>query len=943
MFSTYDGDMNFRFFNNVCEIGEISENELLPIFKTFIHSPAAFQEGERLNSKWRYSTAIPIDIDNGVKMKKVIQFFKKVGINFILYPSKSHNKEKNGIVAERFHIFLLPPEIIETEKRYLRYVTFFINKLKGDMACKDRARFFFPNPNLKKGDIVISLDGNFDWHRIPKIKKDQLTNEDVSKSDDKNWVAFSPDGGTSAASFFNDLIGNFHAPLKLSHFNFSNRSISYWRDNKDKNPGLFQLWDKRIIIDKTHDRIYNAVYSPEDFITCKEPDRNELRTKLQENVIQTLSTDEVTPSMTFVLTNEGAGKSTAFLNSIKPGHLIVTKDKKRMNEILDQYENTVKKENPEALPMLRIFSNSDIIYTNVYQQRLPVDGHDSAKEMAMMFVNAYNKYIKEMQGIKERRNIQQLLAQKRNNNYDKDQDSELISLKAFLGTLGSSIDEEEVDMILRFYLEQMYSWGDSRNKYVFITTAHKLLVGTKHMPALFSNIVVHMDEYLSDIFSPGKVFDKDSIHFKDLYPFAKTEFRHPKTKKAYFLCSIYGEMNEYIVEYDPHVALDIKGNNIHLIIYTTEELPLGLHLNEDYEVIDYRHNILEEKLNVIALKNLNGRSVNYHGQPLHLGGRERTQYVVDMVERDFGVDKDMIIVDGIQHSENMANVQGRNRYLNRVIEAKDEISFAIILKHLHPNQIAKYLPFLVPEYRLFKKEFNVSNFKEYLDHEDSIRVIKNRIISDLANQSIGRVGGYRRHENLGKIYLVLNMNLLDELELNYVTRNVFKYSSMKRNGNTDNKIWEFLDEVTFNLKVTQTEFVQIKRHNRDIRKKKKKGKQIIENIITSKLMSGRSWAYNQKKITKSIVTTNRSKATIQLLSQSVKQYTPRVDQIPILKKYYRRVFFEINKIIRKKFLIKQIPLTAYEEFDRRYFRFLNFNKFFKSMCEKLCFKGECFG
>jgi len=116
-------------------------------------SAGTFKDGIRRISNWISSDILALDIDSGCTIEEAKEKFK--GYKAIFATTKSHQKEKNGIICDRFRV-LLPLELTITSESDYRATWFAAFKLWPfiDEACKDPSRFFYPS-----GKVVHIQDG----------------------------------------------------------------------------------------------------------------------------------------------------------------------------------------------------------------------------------------------------------------------------------------------------------------------------------------------------------------------------------------------------------------------------------------------------------------------------------------------------------------------------------------------------------------------------------------------------------------------------------------------------------------------------------------------------------------------------------------------------------------------------------------------------------------
>ena len=143
---------------------EYSEMEVKDFCK-LIKEKTAFVAGELKDGKRKKENYIGnqntiwLDFDDIKSMEGIKALFEDY--SYIAYTSKNHQKEKNGVVGDRFRLILFTNCLLPSDQeRYTRIMTNIINKYGTDKACKDSARLYWSNPNA---EIDINKGKLFDW------------------------------------------------------------------------------------------------------------------------------------------------------------------------------------------------------------------------------------------------------------------------------------------------------------------------------------------------------------------------------------------------------------------------------------------------------------------------------------------------------------------------------------------------------------------------------------------------------------------------------------------------------------------------------------------------------------------------------------------------------------------------------------------------------------
>lgn len=132
-----------------------------------MYSPVQFKDYRRKSANYlRFADFLVLDFDEGWT-KELDDFFNQ----FIGYkvPTKSHLKDKNGIVCERYRIILLLQNSINLDTRgYKRLYKHIIKDLKlpADTACVDTARFYYSAYQPVEHCIELKGTQFFPWEKF---------------------------------------------------------------------------------------------------------------------------------------------------------------------------------------------------------------------------------------------------------------------------------------------------------------------------------------------------------------------------------------------------------------------------------------------------------------------------------------------------------------------------------------------------------------------------------------------------------------------------------------------------------------------------------------------------------------------------------------------------------------------------------------------------------
>lgn len=127
------------------------------------YASAKFKDNHRLNNNYEgYEDVLILDIDENVNIEQAKTIFEKY-TNFII-TSKSHQKEKNGIVCDRYRVFIKLAETLDDKDIRLNFIDSIFDAFSFvDSSCRNSARFYYASPS----DAIIIYNEGQD---MPVIK-----------------------------------------------------------------------------------------------------------------------------------------------------------------------------------------------------------------------------------------------------------------------------------------------------------------------------------------------------------------------------------------------------------------------------------------------------------------------------------------------------------------------------------------------------------------------------------------------------------------------------------------------------------------------------------------------------------------------------------------------------------------------------------------------------
>lgn len=120
----------------------------------YVWSPCLWEDGRRTQKNFKGAKFCVLDFDDG---EMSLEEAKKIFCDCIhlIGTTKSHQKEKNNQICDRFRVLFVFDEPIYDLRLYRYNMHKFMRNYPCDQACKDGARFFYPCQQI----VSISADG----------------------------------------------------------------------------------------------------------------------------------------------------------------------------------------------------------------------------------------------------------------------------------------------------------------------------------------------------------------------------------------------------------------------------------------------------------------------------------------------------------------------------------------------------------------------------------------------------------------------------------------------------------------------------------------------------------------------------------------------------------------------------------------------------------------
>jgi hypothetical protein len=199
-------------------------------------SATTFKNNKRKDENAESFSIIGLDIDNGMSLEDAKKFFTDKKLECLISTTKSHNIEKNGVIADRFRIVLLLDKEYKLDKQEFknRMVNLYNDlNLPFDRSTQNISRLWFGNAKAEHYHITgFSL--NFDDYKTKEVKEIKTIKIFKSASTDKALIDYWIQNGTE---------GN--------RYNMLYRAFQYY---KDEGKSFYEISEKIHIINNSFSR-----------------------------------------------------------------------------------------------------------------------------------------------------------------------------------------------------------------------------------------------------------------------------------------------------------------------------------------------------------------------------------------------------------------------------------------------------------------------------------------------------------------------------------------------------------------------------------------------------------------------------------------------------------------------------------------------------------------
>jgi len=132
------------------EIDDISA--IADYITTYLWSPSVFN-GTRASKNWASMDYLALDVDEEMPIKEAEEILNYLRCSYILAPTMNHQKEKNGVVCDRYRIIFPLSESITNREDYKATWNRISKYFPADTSCRDVSRAYWPST----GPVIVKV------------------------------------------------------------------------------------------------------------------------------------------------------------------------------------------------------------------------------------------------------------------------------------------------------------------------------------------------------------------------------------------------------------------------------------------------------------------------------------------------------------------------------------------------------------------------------------------------------------------------------------------------------------------------------------------------------------------------------------------------------------------------------------------------------------------
>lgn len=160
--------------------------EVAQLITQYAVSPCMWGSGIRKKANFRFAEWFALDFDDGMTLEEAKETFQP--FMHVIGTTKSHQKDKRGVVCDRFRVLLKFAKRCTSRDDYEATARYLVRKYKADTACVDAGRFFWPCKDIAVSKYYGKVIGIVD-SSAEKEKREKFV-----KRREQSWKTLYPQG-----------------------------------------------------------------------------------------------------------------------------------------------------------------------------------------------------------------------------------------------------------------------------------------------------------------------------------------------------------------------------------------------------------------------------------------------------------------------------------------------------------------------------------------------------------------------------------------------------------------------------------------------------------------------------------------------------------------------------------------------------------------------------
>lgn len=136
-------------YKDLSDAREASGHDFSQMILIHKWAPGIFTDNKRSLKTFAYIDLLVLDIDDGWDIEEAKRYMIIKGYSYIIAPTKSHQRDKNGVTCDRFRIIIPMERSISDVAHYRQFYSSVLTQFPfADPACRDASRYYEPSTSI---------------------------------------------------------------------------------------------------------------------------------------------------------------------------------------------------------------------------------------------------------------------------------------------------------------------------------------------------------------------------------------------------------------------------------------------------------------------------------------------------------------------------------------------------------------------------------------------------------------------------------------------------------------------------------------------------------------------------------------------------------------------------------------------------------------------------